>query len=341
MKRPSIFLIILLVFSISCVRNNQPMATENQTPRESTALFAATGLLAKPDESAAEILLRAHSRDPRAMFLAATGYISGICGFPLDPSLGIGWGAQLMMCGNTPEGVFAAMQIWAIHDDPYLGYGRQLADCQILDGTSYTVLFDQAGIFPFKQICTRVEAAKNRFSNWEKEHWEWVKTVREMLQETEYAMYLMRELNSRPATKAEQADIKKFIRNISVDVLLFFAATSHQAGKLPDWNAKRLASFLENQKKALQKGGKQNLPEFVALVEAVPGVLARERAEPQKGLEKTIAAAHAGDLEDIRAMAKGYAEGSPGFIKDENLSQFWFKYAESVEKLKNPGSETK
>ena len=49
--------------------------------------FAATGLLAHPDETAEEILIRAHNQDGDAVPLVVAGYTMGIGGFPQDSFL--------------------------------------------------------------------------------------------------------------------------------------------------------------------------------------------------------------------------------------------------------------
>ncbi len=146
MSRSLIFLLLFLLFCL-------PACAKQAGPGTSNNPFAATGLLANPDETAEEILIRAHKQDGDAVILAVTGYALGIGGFPKDNMLASninhdyrpsGWEYtfQFLKLLNEPDGVQPPTP------DP--------EECLIASRSSVAPLFKQAGIFDLDSVCADV-----------------------------------------------------------------------------------------------------------------------------------------------------------------------------------------
>ncbi|MDR2572987.1 MAG: hypothetical protein LBC94_01355 [Desulfovibrio sp.] len=297
--------------------------------RESTALFEKTGLLAHPGETAAQILLRAHKREPDAMVLAALGYAWGVCGFPPNMFMAFYWTAELEFFGDkATEGLFAVL-LWQEYELD-ASFGGVLARCALARKSPYLNALKGVG-FEFEKICSGTEEDKPNFPGWEIDYEKYMTGKEKRNKERLAFAALMRELRSRPATLDEQDKIKRFVWDYS-DMLLFFAATSHDPGKeIPDWSADRLTDFLVVQREQLEKehqAGKQDMrPEFIALIHEAAALLARRPPGTPGNMDTLIRNAHLGDVTSIRRVAEHYANGTAGFIKSEALSNCWLRLA--------------
>ncbi|MDR2572986.1 MAG: hypothetical protein LBC94_01350 [Desulfovibrio sp.] len=298
--------------------------------RESTALFEETGLLAHPGETAAQILLRAHKRAPGTMFLAALGYIWGVCGFPPNIFMATYWIKELEYFGDQATAGLFIVLLWKKYEFDEMFLGDALGGCVLARKSPYLNALKSTG-FEFEKICSKAEETKLNFPDWEIDYRKYMTRKEKTKKQGLAFAALMRELRSRPATLDEQDKIKRFARNHS-DMLLFFAATTHDPGKeIPDWSADRLTDFLTVQREQLEKerqAGKQEMrPEFIALLHETAALLARRLQGVPDNVDTLIRNAHLGDVPSIRRVAEHYANGTAGFIKSEDFSICWLQVA--------------
>lgn len=289
-------------------------------PWDSTAPFVNTGLV-RQDESPEDIVMRAHQRDPNAMALVSAGYAWGICGFPRDARLASSWAGQLILSGNTAAAAFSGAQIWSSRRPTSMTLGEKLAEYALARDYAHADAFKKAHIFDLAMLAPHLEAEKKHFPNWEKDF----KTRTALFEKTNAAvnaaMTTMRALTSRPATLEEQKSIQETAKDIPVDSLLFYSATSHApiAGGSPDWRPERLLAFVIAQTTSNAPTSQTVLPEFADLVKAA-GDAAATVAMPQSAVKNLIALAHGGDVDAMQKLANLYDNGAPGIIKDRNLA---------------------
>ncbi|MDR2572985.1 MAG: hypothetical protein LBC94_01345 [Desulfovibrio sp.] len=302
------------------------------------AFFQKTRLLAHPGETAAQILIRAHKREPDAVFLVVLGYIWGAHGFPRDIFLAIAWLEQLRALEYTPVVHLLTVLMGASLDldvPTALGSGVHLADCGLAREASHADMLKNAGLFDLDAICAQTEKAASKFSEVHKKNYaERLAEVAKHKNEIQSVISLMRELRSRPATLDEQEKIVRFTREYSVDTALFFAATNHSPGKgQPDWSAEKLLAFFIAQREDLTRKHQaevdkpEMLREFFNLTREAGEVFRRRLTNATGNAEALITNAHLGDIPSIRAVAAHYANGTADFIKFRQLSNYWLQHA--------------
>ena len=146
MTRPLIFLLLFLLFCLpACLAQAGLGASSNP--------FAATGLLAHPDETAEEILIRAHNQDGDAVILAVTGYALGIGGFPKNNGV-----ADDMNYAYRPSGWEYTFQFLKLLNES-AGVQPPTPDpeeCLAASRSPVAPLFKQSGIFDLDSVCADV-----------------------------------------------------------------------------------------------------------------------------------------------------------------------------------------
>ena len=303
-------------------------------------MFAATGLLIRPNENAEELLVRAHHYDARAIALVFAGYAQGINGFPKDRNLAAIWGRQLAYLGAIESMDISALQLWPKEQFPDESLGVRLANCDSARKSSLAPLFKKVGILDVDQICAELEKKKTTVSGWEKSYRQALLDAQTIKQQIRAAMATMRGLRQRPATPKEQKELNKIMEFVPVSVLLFYAATTHDPDKeAPDWQTDRLFAFLDAQRSVAGKAGtprnKTEGATFAAIVPLTGEAILRRMSEDPAQASALIRAAHsvgpgsqeAAGVSAIRAMARHYRDGSYGFIQDKDLSRGWMRHA--------------
>jgi TPR repeat protein len=312
------------------MRQNTSASAEPE-PWASTTVFEESGLLAHPGETAPEILMRAHKREPDAMFLAASGYGSGICGFPKNIFLANEWVQELAALGNTEAAAHVSIQVWLAGPRHLDSLGGILADCVLARESVYMDILRKTGA-DLDEHCEKVAEFKPTIPGWEEEYSGRLKEWRSLKAQGQAVARLMRELRFRPATPREQEELAVFVREFFSDTLLFLAATTHNPDKEPpDWSAERLMAFLEEQRigleKARQDGNKDFRPGFAGLIHEAGEVVVRQMTNAFGDTAELIRKAHSEDIPSVYALAERYANGTAGFIKSERLSELWLMHA--------------
>ena len=317
-----------------------PAVANPDSPRVSP--LAATGLLVRPDESAEEILLRAHKQEATAMALAATGYAKGIGGFPQDSFLAMHWAKRLGYLGDLDAFALMSLPFWSEYPSFYADLGRRLASCALARKSPLAEPFKQAGFIDIDLICDGLEKEKAKAPNWEASSRQWLNAAKYGKELLAGIVTAARELRDRPATPEERERIGNIVNVAPIDSVFFYAATTHDLMKdRPDWSAQRLLSFFAAQQTAKKgEGAAGPLPMLLAVL---PGAIAEKMNDNPEQALSLIRAAHTAPpvsvspaaVAAIRAMSRHYQNGTLGFVKDSVLARYWLTYA-AVEE--DPGS---
>ena len=280
-----------------------------------TSPFAFTGLTS--DETAEEILLRAHRLDTRAMILASSGYILGIGGFPEDTNLAYIWLGDLPFFGLDPERDFLLAMQLSREDQQRENIGEIYPRMCALGRESFLVEpFRQAGLFDFSAYCDALSAQLGPvppLDDKERDDIAGIALFANMTKE------LSRALTKRPLNKDDYAFLLGDMFTNYNNLSLWYAATSHDpATQSPDWQARRLLSFLEH-------NGALNIKEVPP--ETVRHYLFNQLSHDPALTGEIIRRAHAGDVPAMREMAAAYGNGSRAFPKNQSLADAWLDRA--------------
>lgn len=303
-------LLILLICLPACAKNQSTAIQGTENP------FAATGLLTHPNETAEEILMRAHAQDPEAMILTATGYLQGIGGFPKDERLASDW-----MFACTPDEsypytveLFSLMfeNSYAHYEAPKPGY------CYRARLNFATPLLKQAGLFDLDSVCASVGYDnKNTGYDFESKNSELKKIVIE--------------LTNRPLNKQDADELKWAL--VPQNLLLEFLG--HQIAMGSKKNTSKLEqrlnllSFIAQRQTELIPSETKPFPESAQLHDLAVNTLARLNSETsyKTAALEIIHKAHQGDLSAVWQMAENYHNGAMGFPKNKYLGMSWLRQA--------------
>ena len=314
--------------------------------------FAATGLLVRPDESAEEILLRAHQLDAQAIILTIVGYLRGLGGFPKDRGLALAWGGWLPYLDSFNSMHLLALMALEGDDIPDRDIGARLANCTFATGDDLAAFLKEKGLFDVKPFCDNLEKRKSSCPDWEKEY----NGLRERGQSVEKnlrtAKTAVRAFRDKPCSPSLLEDLMAARESAPSDVLAFYAATTHDPAKdAPDWSADRLLLFLDRLDSCARYGSeeKKSAPKYedpstkIAMLadsakKAATNLLCLDREKVLSVIRNAhsgvrIAAANGGPgnsdarLAAVRAMAIHYRDGSPGFVQSSMLASMWMRYA--------------
>ena len=300
LKKNSILPFLILFLCLPACANkpvNNGLGNENP--------FASTGLLAHPNESAEEILLRAHVYDPEAVTLVTAGYIMGVGGFPKNVRL-----ANMYLYAFRPmEGYYTSQLLGLMH--LHVNLPSDVPDqhqCYIAKQSPAAPLFKQAGLFDLYAMCVDI-GYKN--DNPDIEYDKIYDALSTMLIE----------LVSRPMTKQDTQSL----RFAKLELSGFIEYQISNAGNKNASNQEKQLNLL---KFIAQREG-EFFPESKELKDIAANTLMQiEAAEvyAQTALEM-IRKAHQGDPVAARQMAENYRTGAMGFPKNSALVAGWLEYA--------------
>lgn len=298
-----------------------------------TSPFALTGMLARPDESAEEILLRAHQRDAGATRLAAIGYLQGIGGFPKSPLLASAWAYQLTYYNDTESAhLFALMhEAYGLKLLGRNNIGKGLAICKHALSGEMAPLFKEAGIFDARQYCAGLdlENRKNTEPDWEKRYKAVLDENEEIEKRFRSTIATVRAFRDQPCSWLLLENMRFTNNRLEpTELLPFYAATTHDPAKeTPDWSAERLLLFIDKLHSCSQGESK----DFKKLMDYSKEALINDLILDRERALSVIHSAH--DIRNpdytkaARAMAAHYRDGSLGFLKNDRLARLWLQQA--------------
>lgn len=292
----------------------------------SESSFVKTGLLTHSDESAEEILLRAHNLDSRAMLLAIAGYLDGIGGFPKASELAFSWVQQMTVLGNIDNLCLAALMFSRKSEGNKEALPIPVAQayCRFARQSEYADSFTRAGIFDLKAACDQADSRKDQAEEGEKRY----KSLLEREQGiTAYvtAMRILRELNQRPAN---DDDLKKITVVESFSLGAFYAATTGDSLKeTPKWDGANLVAFIDVQSKQTEYSSTlSDATGLRGLRHEAAFAFQQRLLEPPEQALGTIRRAHQGEPEAIQDMILWYMGGRFGFLQSPPHSQGWMAF---------------
>lgn len=328
---------------------DSPFALFNTDPRHP---FAATGLTLRPDESAEEILLRAHMGDTGAIGLAVAGYSFGIGGFPYAPELARHWIWGLTVIDAPQAAHYFQLFTFAGKKLSDEEKGSVLAYCDISEECPLGPLFNEAGIFDapgfcasltenqpydlryqesYNQIFELMPPEESRYFNLG--YGGYVSHVHTTAKKPggyiEYSRKTLRGMVAKPASKVTQyklfapPELRGFER-----YLVFFAATTHDIETGPsDWSDERLAEFISLQRESApalspserDEIGSLTLKDLLAVAESM--MENRREFDTERAL-KIIRRAHSGDPNAACELAELY-ENNPCLLVHPAIYRQW------------------
>ena len=284
---------------------------------DNEAAFHALGLLASPEETAEDILLRAHAGDTFAVALAVVGYDLGVHGFPEDRALSL---SMIDLAGKwcAPDMEVFLRAFWGRGQARDTESDRilMLDYCQGGKGSPLVERFKRAGLFDLEKILSELSALQDGFSEKGKKSYADLVESHRFLVESykEFIRYMRSGAESlfKPAPKDEPCvyEQDRFMQ------ILFFAATTHDPEKeQPDWDLKRAMDHIE------QLRQKKNTDGVVWADMAPEALLVSAFFNP--GLTReTIRRALRDDMSAMREMARHYANGENGFPRNTFLARY-------------------
>ena len=279
------------------ITNEKPIPAQDSPVIPSP--FDATGLTARPGETAEEILLRAHNYDPGAVAMASIGYAKGIGGFPKDHNLAAAWAG---LASNMNMQSVSALSNLVINEET----GETSSDrlCGEAQHSPFVPLFKQAGILDVERLCVTTVPE----GDWLKDLYAWSAAQNKRIIE------LLRTGAERRLSSEEYQKLFGSTADcVTKPPLLFYAATTHDwESETPDWRLERMLSFFSNTHCADDK------------IETAATLLLLQyfNTEPEAVLE-LFRKAHQGDPAAIRTMAMNYYTGEQGFPCMKFLSERW------------------
>jgi hypothetical protein len=300
-----------------------PLLMAHSAAYGASSSFAATGLLAHPEETAGEILLRAHERDANAILLVVAGYSRGLDGFPRELALAAFWAPELLKIGAVEKAALASVVIAQMTPpERQAAPGARLALCDMArQAKEPASALREGGILDLEGVCgaweTEARAGTDRDDSY--------RQARNFFEENGRILSLariMRDLCSRPATPEDIQALDKLPDHLTLG--WFFAATTHDPTReRPDWKADRLIAFLDSQHRASPEDDAVRFPLMTWGI--IPYLSDQLSQNPTQALA-AVRRAHAGDMEAVQTMIRCYQEGSSGFIKNQFLATAWMSY---------------
>lgn len=287
-----------------------------QTPQQSD--FYTRGLSTTPNESAEEILMRAHRGDTFAMALVVVGYDFGVNGFPADRRLALTW-TEIPSGWGAPDMADFLHVYWSRHiklDDEYEKI-RTLLEGAFGRQSPLAALFKKTGIFNLEDRLAEIDLKKTPLSPKGKETYESEMEARKkQATATLENIAQFRTAAKGPLSMEQEKALNYDVAYGDVRQLLFFAGTTHNPEtENPDWKPERLLSFLDQR---VKMGGTGNAATVSRMIETW---LAFD-SDPVSAI---IRRAHDGDITAVRTLAGHYASGEMGFIKNPALAFAWFE----------------
>lgn len=310
-----------------------------QAGQERAAIFAASGLLARTNESAEEILLRAHQNDRNAIVLAVLGYYQGLGDFPKSLHLASGWVSQLAKVNDPDALCILTLMLWEKSEVPDMDLGGLSAMCPYALKSPLADFLQQSGISDTWRFCEELE--KNRSATPEQghRHAESTEALQIIAQDQSTIIKATRDFRDKPCSPNLAEDFYTAQQKVLPEFIVFYAATTHNtATETPDWSVNRLMLFLDKLN-ACQHLSAKGSAAAVDADQEWRGYLA-DRASldiftslsfNKEAALSTIRSAHAlVNKESLRAMldmALHYRLGSLGFVQNDTLSALWLQQA--------------
>lgn len=336
--------VVKLAFMVLCLLMAAPHIAIGRDSANFGRAFLDAGLILKSDESAEEIVLRAHRYDTGAVMAAVAGYARGIGGFPYDPQIAGAWAGVFKY---LDEGALSLSLLFLWEDGriPDEDFSYRAAMCATAKGHPFSIPFKDAGLFDLGQFCRLVEEKKSSVAEWGTRRQVLMAEQEAAVQRIKSTALAVRTLREQPANKA---NAKVFFADMGVlpmDIIVFFAATAHEPRKeAPDWSAEKLLKFLGALKQA--EGYLHELSiEYDGAVGDCLSLLSTAAAsrlvDDKQEAMSLIRAAHtvppfesiAGMVDassffsSIRRTASNYSNGTLGFIKNAALARCWLQHA--------------
>jgi hypothetical protein len=283
------------------------------------SVFADTGLLARPDESAEEILMRAHNQDIGAMLSAMIGYRQGIGGFPRRQAAAAMWSLAVARF-NLPS-VYAFTILTTVDNDDLKEdeTAEYMAACDYALRGRYAPLFKQAEIFDAERACAELAGRVRRTPAWQAVYDKGLTRLRDMQAQTQKTVALAGRLVDSPMTKEDEAAYAQGDFG-DPDIFVFYAATTHDPEtEAPDWSCERLLRLISSQ----SEGSEAQTELRFAARSALTARLGTDTGQSSALIRR----AHAGEPEAERVMGLNYLTGSQGFPVDANLQNIWIRYS--------------
>lgn len=297
-------------------------ALKNAVEQESSSL-SLTGLLAFPQETAEEILVRAHQGDARAMALAVAGYGLGIHGFPWDLDIAYYWSLRMDIIGANNSAEFLICFVESLRDSEDDRYGLIMGRCDLGRTSVLVAPFTRAKLFDINIWCNKQQKLAARNSSYEEARQEHLSFKEKWVRDKLTGWDLLRALRNRPTTPAdERLLINSYLYGYMSDErdLMFFAGSNHKPDlEEPDWTPEAMLAFRN------WRTDQTNKFDEWASVAANEYLLNRLVFDPAPALD-IIRRAHQGDIKAIRTMADCYHTGGLGFSKDKSLHYFWLHH---------------
>ena len=294
------FLVLFLCLS-ACANKPANNGLGNENP------FAATGLLAHPNETAEEILLRAHAYDQEAMLLAFAGYSFGIGGFPKDEELGWEWHSSYNAVNSDPTSMFVAAISFHIKYPALLGPGM----CYMANQSFAVPLFKQAGIFDLGAVCQDMKDVDEELKQ----------EIAFSINEADLHRKLLIELISRPMTKQE-AKLLDDLSYYSKGFVAYYISNAGEKDVSPQEKRLNFLRFIaQREGESFQRS--KELKEIAANTLMQIDYAEAHRPDTMEMVSK----AHQGDPIAAQQMAENYRTGGIGFFKDKRLVAPWLKRA--------------
>ena len=306
-----------LFFFLFCL---SPVYASEQRQPNLLKDFTHTGLLRHANESADEILLRAHQYETSAIALTIAGYRFGVGGFPQNKSLALAWSTlAATRLGLGPTGAF--FYVLSDKGSPLQNddSAEWLAACEYGKGSRFAITFKEAGLFDIDKACAEFERYRQQTPGWKKEYEKKLEKYRSAAVTDSAAITRARELVNRPMTKEDEDIIHAM--DVYSDSIIFFIATSHHPEKAdPDWSYERLVNFIAtHQEGENDYARKLTFDASEALLLRLSGLFEVGRQQIQK--------AHAGDSEAAAFLAMRYLDGGINFPVEKVLSVLWLRQA--------------
>ncbi len=303
MSRPLIFLLLFLLFCLPACSKQAGLGTSSNP-------FAVTGLLAHPDETAEEILIRAHKQDTDAIVLARAGYALGINGFPQDTRL-----ARLYPLKGQ-EYTNGFLDIMEFRPNLYLGLLPPTPKrCAKAGYSPYAPVFKQAGVFDLDSVCADIgyDQTVSPVSFYDRAV-------------ADNPNKVLIELISRPMRPKDVEDLKLTLKPSDVraheEYIGQVIATAGNKNATPTERKINLLRFITQREK-------EPFAESAMAREAALNTLMQTAAADsnEKLTSEIIRKAHQGDPVAARQMAENYRTGAMGFPKVPYMAFPWLRRA--------------
>lgn len=290
-------------------------------------------MLASPNETAEEIVLRAHQFDAQAVVLAIVGYSKGIGGFPHEPYIAGAWLRVLSYLGAVEAYAFAMLQRDMVYGSPNEQLGVKAAMCETAHAYTPASLFAQSGVANLETICAEPKKKKEDSAESRKSYEETKTSLDEIKQGAQNIARWLRGFRERPAMPEEWKILHDNVGGVvPFSAMLFYIATDHNpVTSPPDWDALRLLEFMNSQrdtsKKTPVQGDKNSSSAFAPSPQTVEAAIVDglSRLELRPSQLALLRDAHAGKADAMRAVAKKYQQGRDGFPQNDVLAQTWFQ----------------